>query len=119
MEKTFDVIGVPNATLIFRGIALMPNKKVHLVMTEKELNSFSKFLCELEYTERTDNQEEDVVIIETTPIAQKEPSKTEEKPQEIVVEEKEPDKEKKQNDKRSNRGNKATSKKQISVSKQQ
>lgn len=117
MVKTFDVVGVPKATLIFRGVALMPRKRVHLTMNEMELKNFSKFLDELEYSEqKLSGPQEEIIVTEEAPIGQKsEPliEVKEEEPQEIVVEEKEPIKEEKQNDRPNNHRNKTKSKKQI------
>ncbi|MGN0960784.1 MAG: hypothetical protein ACI4PF_01130 [Christensenellales bacterium] len=44
MEKTFDVIMIPKATLILRGVSFKAKLKCNTMMTEKELNSFRDFI---------------------------------------------------------------------------
>ena len=113
MEKTFDVVGVPKATLIFRGVALMPRKLVHLTMNEKELASFAKYLDALEYKETIADKQEEIIVVTETPATQKSEAIVEEKPQEEIVVVDGPKKEEKQNDKPSGRSNKGKSKKQV------
>lgn len=51
MERIFEVEGIPNITLLYRGMMLRPNQKFKVKMTADELNCFSQFISVIDSQE--------------------------------------------------------------------